>query len=586
MKKSAVFILLVCMLQIAIFSGCNKAANESASSSTKISSSQAGNTTEKSGTGYEMSDVGNMTAPGVLPIAVDEVTLKLGICQNQAVTDYVDNSFTRYIKEKTNINVEFFFFPEDRTEAIQKLELLVSSNSELPDVIFQLPLKNSARYNFGKQGFFLPLNNYLDKYSYYLNKMMEGEDPSIAKNIKHLGISPDGNQYGFVWYQNNPLDNCPDQMHINVKWLKALGLEKPTTTDELYKVLKAFRDKDPNGNGKADEIPLTGSLSWSMDVDLNLINSFTYWSPNALGIDNGKIYPIFTTNDYKKGLAFCSKLCSEGLLSPLSFTNDGDQNGALMNPAENEPELVGVFCGYQLLTFNAGTKDNKYDYEYLPLLKGPEGKAYGSYSPPMVNYAYYITKYCKNPEIAFRLLDFFCNDECMMSARYGVRGEHWDYIEKGSMPSIFEPLGFKADRVCYTNIWGKQTNAHWLCSIQDTPIMSFGAAIMAKKADEKTQADLDEEWMNTSYQESYFDRYGKWPDERVDAVVYTEAEELEIDEIKTVITNYIEEQRVSFITGVKNLETDWDTYLAELESIGLSKYIAVTQTAYDRTYKK
>ena len=34
-----------------------------------------------------------------------------------------------------------------------------------------------------------------------------------------------------------------------------LGLEAPTTVDELYDVLVAFRDNDPNGNGQKDEIP-------------------------------------------------------------------------------------------------------------------------------------------------------------------------------------------------------------------------------------------------------------------------------------------------------------------------------------------
>lgn len=31
----------------------------------------------------------------------------------------------------------------------------------------------------------------------------------------------------------------------------------PQTTDDLIKVLEAFKTKDPNGNGKADEIPMS-----------------------------------------------------------------------------------------------------------------------------------------------------------------------------------------------------------------------------------------------------------------------------------------------------------------------------------------
>ena len=44
-------------------------------------------------------------------------------------------------------------------------------------------------------------------------------------------------------------------MFINATWLQKLGLAVPTTWDELTAVLKAFQGRDPNGNGKADEIP-------------------------------------------------------------------------------------------------------------------------------------------------------------------------------------------------------------------------------------------------------------------------------------------------------------------------------------------
>ena len=44
--------------------------------------------------------------------------------------------------------------------------------------------------------------------------------------------------------------------YIRKDWLRKLGLKEPKTVEELYEVLIAFRDKDPNGNGKKDEIPV------------------------------------------------------------------------------------------------------------------------------------------------------------------------------------------------------------------------------------------------------------------------------------------------------------------------------------------
>lgn len=44
---------------------------------------------------------------------------------------------------------------------------------------------------------------------------------------------------------------------INKKWLDAVGAEVPTTTEEFAEVLRLFKENDPNGNGEADEIPMT-----------------------------------------------------------------------------------------------------------------------------------------------------------------------------------------------------------------------------------------------------------------------------------------------------------------------------------------
>ena len=75
-----------------------------------------------------------------------------------------------------------------------------------------------------------------------------------------------------------PLHVLPE-IWINKEWLDKLGLAVPTTTDELYNVLKAFKTQDPNGNGKADEIPLTGAPNkyvWNGNIDAFLMNAFIY----------------------------------------------------------------------------------------------------------------------------------------------------------------------------------------------------------------------------------------------------------------------------------------------------------------------
>lgn len=56
-----------------------------------------------------------------------------------------------------------------------------------------------------------------------------------------------------------------DTPFINKAWLDRLGMEMPTTVDEWYEVLKAFKEQGANGNGDPnDEIPLTGSAKTNL----------------------------------------------------------------------------------------------------------------------------------------------------------------------------------------------------------------------------------------------------------------------------------------------------------------------------------
>ncbi len=93
---------------------------------------------------------------------------------------------------------------------------------------------------------------------------------------KDLITAPDGNIYALP--QVNECYHCMYQqrMWIYKPWLDKLGLKMPTTTDEFYEVLKAFKTKDPNGNGKADEIPLSGSIQASSShlFTTQMIDSF------------------------------------------------------------------------------------------------------------------------------------------------------------------------------------------------------------------------------------------------------------------------------------------------------------------------
>lgn len=113
---------------------------------------------------------------GVIPAAAEEEreTLKLALTQSSMVTDYENNYFTKYLEDKLNINIEFYMLPADSAEARTKVNLMATSNEDLPDVmITDNFLTNEMILQLGDSGFFTPLNDYLN-------------DPEIMPNFNAI----------------------------------------------------------------------------------------------------------------------------------------------------------------------------------------------------------------------------------------------------------------------------------------------------------------------------------------------------------------------------------------------------------------
>ena len=103
--------------------------------------------------------------------------------------------------------------------------------------------------DYGTQGVLVPLEDMIPTYAPNVALLMQ-QKPAF----KSLITAPDGHIYALATGAAAPWSDISWHLHINNDWLERLGLEMPTTTDEFYEVLLAFKNSDPNGNGDADEI--------------------------------------------------------------------------------------------------------------------------------------------------------------------------------------------------------------------------------------------------------------------------------------------------------------------------------------------
>ena len=167
--------------------------------------------------------------------------------------EYSDNNYAiKYIEDNTGVNIEFVQLPSDKGDADTKLNLMLSSG-DYPDVICY-GMNKQKMVKFAKEGIFVPINELIDQYGDNIKRLFEARP-----QYEQLSYAPDGNIYGFV--TANECYHCQayPKLWYNTEWLESLGLKEPETTEELKEVLLAVKNSDYNGNGKADEIPLSGS---------------------------------------------------------------------------------------------------------------------------------------------------------------------------------------------------------------------------------------------------------------------------------------------------------------------------------------
>ncbi|MFS0726425.1 hypothetical protein [Paenibacillus sp. 1P07SE] len=499
-------------------------------------------------------------------------TIRVAVQANPNVESYDTNHFTQLIEEAMDVNLEFLELPSQGDEALTKLALMVSSGETLPDVI-NIYLNEATIYDYAAKGIFVPLDGYLN-------------DPQIAANyhqipereyVYNMSKLPDGNVYSLPRYNPFQWNEGANRAWINSAWLEQLNLEIPTTTDELYDVLKAFTTQDPNGNGRQDEVGIVGSTGgWAQNPRVFLMNSFIYADPDTgyLKVDNGKVMPSFTQPEWRAGLEYMNKLVSEGLFSPLSFTQDETQMKALVNVSGG---MAGVVPAGSYSVFGAELENNM---TLLPPVAGPDGLSATPYKPTLPTQLWFITKDAKDPELAFRVGDFLLDPEMSISSRFGEKGVDWtdDAEVTAQYLGLFEESEGLATSIADLNpsIWNNPQNKHWNDANPAYRSLEVNKSASGLKKDE-IGPNSPPNWQ-PAYVEGYVPAF---PEEVIAKLSYTPEELRQIANQKTVIDNYVNESAVAFITGNRPL-SQWDAYLAELEKMGLEDYLKVAQAAFDR----
>lgn len=477
-------------------------------------------------------------------------------------TDFLESGIMKELEEKHGINIEWdIYYNSDWSE--QKSLLLASG--DLPDA-FLGSICLTASDMAQNKSLFLDLTDMITEETMpNLTQIFEDDpemkaictdrDGKIYSLPKKLGLRPvaDGNS-----------------LYINKEWLDNLGLDMPTTYQELEDVLEAFVTEDADGDGDpTNEIGYTNSAgSTVLSGDLRNIlfpfGTMVSRADNYMGL-NSEGEPVFmpAEENYKEAVEWMHGLWEKGILDPEYFTQDSSM-ATSKRQAEGGSQ-VGLITAW---TADAEAGGNADQFELLEALEGPDGNRYVENASNYLDVAdreLVISKDCENPEKLLAWADDFYDNVVTLQTTYG---------------SISDGLVTDNGDGTYT-VNAPEDGSSLDTSAWSNSLKDFGPKYMSEDFYDKVtlpedQGDglkLKEDEVNAKYVTT--DTNVGFP-----LVQYTSEEQSQLTTLGTDIYQYVEAQYAHWVVD-GGIEEEWDAYIDQLNVMGLQDLIKVQTDAYN-----
>ena len=567
-QKTAAIVLAVSMA--VSLAACGKQAEETGNAGSAANTENTGNadTQASSGTGsVEVNETG-------YPITSEEITVTAAGPMPSGCEDWSQLAVIDEYANRLGIRLDCDFY---ETDWETQLTLKVAGD-ELPDMLIGCSMNVSDVNEWGGEGYFLDLSQYMDlmpNLKAYFDQYPE---------LEAYCTTSDGHIYGLPKLKVDMTDRLT-RSFINKQWLDNLGLSMPTSIDEYYDVLVAFKEQDANGNGDPDdEIPLlfTSDSGGYTALEKTLLDAYGIFTtdPNYVlqADESGKVELANINDTYKEYLKFMHRLYAEGLMEQEAFTITGDEI-----TTKQQGDVYGSFgCGSA--PFVMANKDISYDANWMAL-SGMSSELHpkreASIASPVQNSILVaVNGNTEYPEALARFIDYFYTEEGMLSATKGYEGVTFDMVQDDllgkEVPQMRVPDGYTS---------GEEFR-------YKGAVLNEALNLVERNIDRQAMFESDREVLENP---EFVEQYG-WAARVIDAfkadgvtgveaypvVSYTSDEVEERGAVYKDITTYLKQARAQFITGELDLDKDWDTYVNTLNQMNLGRLLEIEQAAYDR----
>lgn len=479
-----------------------------------------------------------------LAAAGESPVIMAGYEDQQSYRTWSENLFFKRMEQRTGLVFEY-----RQVHSSQEWEKTkagyYSQGAELPQVLFKAGLSPSETIEMLDAGILLDLAPLIEENAPNLYRLLV-DNPDVLAAV----TLPGGRIGALPYIDLVPSQNC---LWINQSWLDELKLKMPDTAQEFQEVLTAFKEGDPNRNGRADEVPLgflgAYDLKYLAHAFGLVANDFNLFARDGL-VSFMPAQPAF-----REFIRWARGLYKDGLLDKDGFTTaDSLRQVTDEKATQRYGVLIAPLPSYILPA--SWTED----YAVVPPLSYEGNRSYRSIAPRATPGTFALTSACENPEELLGWVDFLYTPEGAILETSGEEG--LDFLVDGD------------------GTWRKTETASQQSFLAEVSIMTG-----------TTPPGVS----NDAFQRRYGDSIIRLVSEQIDRVTavaqdpfppfsLTRAQEEEIEPLQKALGRYVDESIARFVLGELEVSDEQFSAFEEgLNALGLEKFLSIWQDVLDNT---
>lgn len=460
-----------------------------------------------------------------------------------------DNVFFQRSGEKLGLSFTFQAYTQE--DAYQQAKDDAFAQGTLPDILFKANLTPQEEMRYLQSGQLVDLAPYLAEHAPTIYTILQ------TRGDWRAAVTQPGGAIASLPVLTGLDRQCC--IWINQGWLDTLGLSMPASIDAFTEVLRAFRDGDPNGNGKADEIPLSLMGTWEAKFLLHA------WglTPNDYNLytdDAGTVRYAPQQAEFRDFVQWLQLALQEGLINSDVFRSSQATRSALRS-AESDAALVDgsviSIAPYTLIDLDLATQ-----YVVVPPLQHNGQQVYRQLLNGVGRGAFAITSACQNIPAALQWVDYLYTEEGGRLAFAGLEGEEY----------IIRPDG--------TWHWQADGDYQWVQDLVNLRIIAGdantpGLEPAAFMRNTEIAADNHVRRQTDSLQPYLVQPFPVfWPTD--------EARLARIEQLHEQLAVCVDTAIAEFAMGVRPLTDEgWADFMQALDELGVAEFIALWQDIYN-----